>query len=143
MSRQNLPNLKTTSLDGVKKGAYVVAKEENKADLILIATGSEVSLAIELKTMLKEKGIDVRVVSMPSQEIFLRQDKSYQDEILSLPYDKRVSIEMLSTFGWSKFAKHNIGIDTFGTSAPASDAIKHFKFDKESVLEQLLKLIEN
>lgn len=143
LSRQNLPNLKTTSLDGVKKGAYVVAKEENKADLILIATGSEVSLAIELKTMLKEKGIDIRVVSMPSQEIFLRQDKSYQDEILSLPYDKRVSIEMLSTFGWSKFAKHNIGIDTFGTSAPASDAIKHFKFDKESVLNQLLELIKN
>ena len=142
LSRQNLPLLENSSLEGLAKGAYVISKEAKKAQLTLIATGSEVSLAIDAQKKLLEKGIDVRVVSMPSMEIFEEQDAKYQEEVLLLPYEKRVSVEMLSTFGWAKWAKHNMGLDTFGASAPAKDVIKHFDFTSDrlaSMCEAILK----
>ena len=142
LSRQNLPLLPGSNAEGLYKGAYVVSKEAKKAALTLIATGSEVALAVEAQKKLLEKGIDVRVVSMPSCEIFAEQDEKYQEEILLLPYEKRVSVEMLSTFGWARWAKHNMGLDTFGTSAPAKDAIKHFDFTSDRLVkmcEEILK----
>ena len=135
LSRQNLPLLEGSSDEGLKRGAYVVSKEKSKAALTLIATGSEVSLAVEAQKLLLEKGIDVRVVSMPSWEMFEEQDEAYQKEVLLLPKDKRVSVEMLSTFGWSKWADHNMGLDGFGTSAPAKDAIKKFDFTAEHLVQ--------
>ena len=128
LSRQNLPLLAGSSAEGLAKGAYVVSKEAKKAQLELIATGSEVSLAIEAQKLLKEEGIDVRVISMPSWELFAEQDQAYQDSVLSIPWDKRVSVEMLSTFGWDRYAKHHMGMDTFGASAPAKDVIAKFEF---------------
>ena len=139
LSRQNLPLLKGSSIDGLTKGAYIVSKENKKLDYIIIATGSEVSLAIEAQNKLLEKGIDVRVVSMPSWELFDKQDENYQNEILSLPREKIISVEMLSTFGWDKYAKYHMGIDTFGASAPAKDVINKFDFTSD----HLVKLIEN
>lgn len=140
LSRQNLLNLEKTCLDGVKKGAYTIL-DNKENDIELIATGSEVSLALDAANSLLESNIKAKVVSMPCFELFEDQDKQYQDEILSLPYEKRFSIEMLSTFGWAKYAKHNIGIDSFGTSAPANDAIKYFKFTKEDIVNKILKLL--
>lgn len=140
LSRQNLLNLEKTCLDGVKKGAYTIL-DNKENDIELIATGSEVSLALDAANSLLEHNIKAKVVSMPCFELFEDQDKQYQDEILSLPYEKRFSIEMLSTFGWAKYAKHNIGIDSFGTSAPANDAIKYFKFTKEDIVNKILKLL--
>ena len=140
LSRQNLLNLEKTCLDGVKKGAYTIL-DNKENDIELIATGSEVSLALDVANSLLEHNIKAKVVSMPCFELFEDQDKQYQDEILSLPYEKRFSIEMLSTFGWAKYAKHNIGIDSFGTSAPANDAIKYFKFTKEDIVNKILKLL--
>ena len=128
LSRQNLPLLPGSSAEGLAKGAYVVSKEEKKVQLELIATGSEVSLAVEAQKLLKEEGIDVRVVSMPSWELFAAQDQTYQDSVLSLPWDKRVSVEMLSTFGWDRYAKHHMGLDHFGASGPAKDVIAKFDF---------------
>lgn len=138
LSRQNLPLLKGSSIEGVKKGAYVVSKENKNAEYIIIATGSEVSLAIEAQKQLLEKGIDVRVISMPSWELFEAQDESYKKEVLSLPREKRVSVEMLSTFGWDRYAKYHMGVDTFGLSAPAKDVIKKFDFSPE----RLVRLVE-
>ena len=135
LSRQNLPLLENSSEEGVARGAYVVSKENKKADLVLIATGSEVSLAIEAQKKLLEKGIDVRVVSMPSWELFESQDEKYQEEVLLLPRKKRVSVEMLSTFGWDKWAKYHMGIDTFGASAPAKDVFKKFNFTSDRLVE--------
>ena len=135
LSRQNLPLLENSSAEGVARGAYVVSKENKKADLVLIATGSEVSLAIEAQKKLLEKGIDVRVVSMPSWELFEAQDEKYQEEVLLLPRKKRVSVEMLSTFGWDKWAKYHMGIDTFGASAPAKDVFKKFNFTSDRLVE--------
>ena len=135
LSRQNLPLLENSSEEGVARGAYVVSKENKKAQLVLVATGSEVSLAIEAQKKLLEKGIDVRVVSMPSWELFEAQDQAYQEEVLLLPREKRVSVEMLSTFGWDRWAKFHMGIDKFGASAPAKDVFKKFNFTSDRLVE--------
>ncbi len=134
ISRQGLPLLANSSSDSLSKGAYVISKANKKADLILIATGSEVSLAIEAQKKLLECDIDSKVVSMPSWEIFDEQDETYKNSVLDLPWENRVSIEMLSTFGWTKYAKHNFGVDTFGTSAPAKDALNHFGFNVDTLV---------
>ena len=135
LSRQNLPLLENSSAEGLARGAYVVSKENKKAQLVLVATGSEVSLAIEAQKKLLEKGIDVRVVSMPSWELFEAQDEKYQEEVLLLPREKRVSVEMLSTFGWDKWAKFHMGINEFGASAPAKDVFKKFNFTSDRLVE--------
>lgn len=133
LSRQNLPLLKESDGEALKRGAYVVSKETKKADYVLIATGSEVSLAVAAQGLLREKGIDVRVVSMPCWSYFEKQDEAYKKEVINLPREKCVSIEMLSTFGWAKYADTNIGLDQFGASAPAKDVFKKFNFTPEFV----------
>ena len=140
LSRQNLPLLAGSDGDKVKLGAYVVSKEQKKADFVLIATGSEVSLAISAQALLLEKGIDVRVVSMPCWSYFEKQDAAYKKEVINLPKSKCVSIEMLSTFGWAKYADTNIGLDQFGASAPAKDVFKKFNFTPEFVASVVEKL---
>ena len=140
LSRQNLPLLPGSDGDKLKLGAYVVSKEQKQAQFVLIATGSEVSLAVQAQALLLEKGIDVRVVSMPCWSYFDKQDTEYKNRVINLPREKCVSIEMLSTFGWAKYAGLNIGLDTFGASAPAKDVIKKFNFTPEFVAEQVLNL---
>ena len=140
LSRQNLPLLPGSDGDKVKLGAYVVSKEQKSAQFVLVATGSEVALAVSAQKLLLEKGIDVRVVSMPCWSYFDKQDAEYRNSVINLPREKVVSIEMLSTFGWAKYAGLNIGLDTFGASAPAKDVIKKFNFTPEYVAEQVEKL---
>ena len=133
LSRQNLPLLNGSKANGVKKGAYVVSKEKSKAKYILLATGSEVSLAVEAQKLLLDEGIDTRVVSMPCWSYFDKQTDEYKESVLSLKREKIISIEMLSSFGWDKYAAHHISIDTFGKSAPAKEVIKSFGFLAENV----------
>ena len=140
LSRQNLPLLPNSDGEKLKLGAYVVSKEQKQAQFVLIATGSEVSLAVQAQTLLLEKGIDVRVVSMPCWSYFDRQDDAYKASVINLPREKCISIEMLSTFGWAKYAATNIGLDTFGASAPAKDVIKKFNFTPEFVVAQIEKI---
>ena len=140
LSRQNLPLLKESDGEALKRGAYVVSKEQKKADFVLIATGSEVSLAVAAQALLLEKGIDVRVVSMPCWSYFEKQDEAYKKEVINLPKAKCVSVEMLSTFGWAKYADTNIGLDQFGASAPAKDVFKKFNFTPEYVASVVEKL---
>ena len=140
LSRQNLPLLPGSNGEELKRGAYVVSREQKNAQFVLVATGSEVSLAVQAQALLLEKGVDVRVVSMPCWSYFDKQDAEYKASVINLPRDKVVSIEMLSTFGWAKYAGLNIGIDTFGASAPAKDVIKKFNFTPEFVAEQVLNL---
>ena len=140
LSRQNLPLLPGSDGDKLKLGAYVVSKEQKNAQFVLIATGSEVSLAVQAQALLLEKGIDVRVVSMPCWSYFDKQDDVYKASVINLPREKCVSIEMLSTFGWAKYAGLNIGLDAFGASAPAKDVIKKFNFTPEFVAAQVEKL---
>jgi transketolase len=138
LSRQNLPLLEHTDADKVRKGAYIVSDSTTKEpDMILLATGSEVSLAISVKSKLSEQGYDIRVVSMPSWLMFEEQTSAYQKKILGKERNKVLSIEALTTMGWSKYAAHNIGIDTFGISGPGGETMKHFGFTTESVVETL------
>lgn len=141
LSRQGLPRMKNSNYEGVKKGAYIIEKElGNRPDATIIATGSEVSLAHEAKAKLYNLGIDVRIVSMPSQELFLAQPESYQREVLGDDYDHRVSVEMLTTFGWGRFARFNMGIDSFGASGAPSDVITSFGFTSDALVDLIKKI---
>ncbi|MCQ3035728.1 MAG: transketolase [Bacilli bacterium] len=142
LSRQGLPLIAGSSTEGVNKGAYVVSKEQSQAQFILVATGSEVSVAVDAQKKLLEKGVDVRVVSMPSWELFEEQDEAYKDSVLCLPWDRRISVEMLSTFGWDRYSKHHMGLDRFGTSGPAKDVIKHFNFTADHLAETVESLVK-
>lgn len=139
MSRQVLPQLKSNE-NGVYKGAYVIS-DNSKAKFIIIATGSEVSLAINAQKELLKKGIATRVVSMPSWELFEKQDEAYKNQILNLPREKRISVEMMSSFGWDKYAAHHLSVDEFGLSAPAKDVINYFGFNVEALVKKVEELL--
>ena len=142
LTRQNLPVLPGTSSKDSEKGGYIVSKEVgDKPMLTIIASGSEVSLAVEAQKRLINDGIDVRVVSMMCQELFLKQDPTYIKETLGNDYAHRLAIEMLSSFGWHRFAPHVMGIDTFGASAPANDVIAKFKFSVDEVVARVKEII--
>ncbi len=141
LSRQNLPYLPKAGLEDISKGAYVLAEPsevglKKKAQAVIIATGSEVQLALKAQELLaKEHKIAVRVVSMPSTTTFDRQDKAYKAAVLpaGLP---RVAVEMGSTDGWWKYGVSAVvGIDTYGESAPAPVLFKHFGFTPENVTD--------
>ncbi len=145
LTRQNLPQLKGSSKDALK-GAYVVseAKDPAKMQGILIASGSEVSLAIEAQAKLAAEGIDVRVVSMPCQELFNAQSAEYKESILPNKVRARVAIEALSGFGWEKYTGLDgavICMPGFGASGPASQLFEHFDFTPEHVVEVTRKVI--
>lgn len=139
LSRQNLPIIAGGDVD-ISKGAYVISKEQKSAKYTIIATGSEVSLAIEAQKELLDKKIDVRVVSMPCVELFNQLTKKEQDKILGNDKNKCIVVEMLSSFGWHKYADNVMSIDTFGTSAPANDAMKSFKFTSARLVSLISKL---
>ena len=120
----------------VSKGAYVL-EDDPDYNVILVATGSEVNLALGAAKLLREKQIPVRVVSMPSQELFLKQSPEYQSEVL--PFGVAVvSIEAGSTFGWDRFADLTIGLDEFGASAPYKKLAEELGFTPEAVVEQIM-----
>ena len=131
LSRQNLVVTETSS-ELVNKGAYVV-KDCANPDYILLATGSEVSLAYEVSKLLD----NVKVVSMPSEFLFNQQDEAYQRSVLN-NRDKTIAIEMGATIGWYKYASRVIGIDTFGLSAPAKVLANHFGFTPEGIVNKIL-----
>lgn len=145
LTRQNVETMENSSVEGVSKGAYVIGKEENHLDAIIIASGSEVNLAMKAKKVLLEKGIDVRVVSMPCQEIFDQQDEQYKEAVLSNAMRKRLSVEMASSFGWHKYVGLDgitMSIDEFGKSAPAQDVIQSYGFTVDGVVENIEKLLK-
>jgi len=139
LSRQGLPFIERTDdqIAAIRKGAYVISEAEGSADVILIATGSEVDLAIKSQKELAGSGVKARVVSMPSTQLFDRQDQGYKDSILT-PGVKRVAIEAGVTDYWRKYVGLEggvVGIDTFGESAPGGDVMKHFGFTVENVVK--------
>ncbi len=140
LSRQNLKTNHIVSEEEFNKGAYFVRYSEN-SKYSIIASGSEVNLALEVCDKLNLENIDVNVISMPSWYVFEKQSKKYQKRILG-NYNKTITLEMLSTFGWSKYGKYNIGIDTFGKSAKASDVIKAMNFDFDSIYNKIKNIIK-
>ena len=140
LTRQNLPILENSSFEKVAKGAYVVYETAEEFDTILIATGSEVALAIDVARELEKDGSKVRVVSMPSVELFEEQSKEYKEELLPLNVRRRVSLEMGNSALWYKYVGLDglaIGIDKFGASAPANKVIEEYGFTVEAVVEKI------
>lgn len=144
LSRQALPELAGTDLpfdQGVGKGAYILRKESMPLQYTLFATGSEVSLALDVAKALELRGKGARVISMPCWEIFEKQDKAYRTSIIGGDLGQRVSIEAGVSFGWHKWIGHEgitISVDTYGASAPASDLAIEYGFTVESILERIL-----
>jgi transketolase len=145
LSRQGTSFITRTDVQiaNIRKGGYILSDTEGKADVIIIATGSEVGLAMDSQATLKESGVSVRVVSMPCTHAFDRQEKKYQDSVLT-PGVKRVSIEAGVTDFWRKYVGldgASVGINTYGESAPGADLFKHFGFTVENVAKTVKSII--
>ncbi|MGC2362190.1 MAG: transketolase [Candidatus Cybelea sp.] len=142
LTRQKVPFLGARDA-AVSRGAYVLSEAAGgDPDLVLIATGSEVSLAVDAKKILQDKGVRVRVVSMPCWELFDAQPQSYKDDVLPPSIAARMSIEAGATLGWSKYVGDRgfaFGIDHFGTSAPGADVARSFGFTPENVANVALE----
>jgi len=146
LTRQNLPVIDQdnyTKATSLKKGAYILSKKENP-QLILIATGSEVELALKAQEALVKENIAANVVSMPSWELFEKQDDAYKEEVFPSNIRKRIAIEAGSPLGWLKYTTEEgdvIGVTTFGESAPAEELFKEYGFTVENVLGKAKKLL--
>jgi transketolase len=148
LSRQALPTIdrgKYASAAGVAKGAYVLADApDGKPELILMATGSEVSLCVAAYETLSAEGRKVRVVSMPSWEIFEHQSQEYRESVLPQAVTARISVEQAATFGWSQYVGHggkSLGMKTFGASAPLKELQKRFGFTPDAVVAAARELL--
>ena len=146
LTRQNLPTLdvdKQTVENGVRKGAYIVFETEQQLEYLLLASGSEVNLAVEAAKELEQQGKGVRVISMPNWYAFEQQSSEYKESILPSDVTKRLAIEMASPLGWHKYVGIEgkvIGIDSFGASAPGDLVVEKYGFTKENILKQVRSL---
>lgn len=145
LTRQNLPQLEGSSRDALKGGYIIADSTKAEPDAIIMASGSEVSLAINAKQELIKDGIDVRVVSMPSMDVFEEQSDEYKESVLPKSVRKRVAVEALSDFGWGRY----VGLDgayvtmkSFGASGPANVLFEHFGFTVENVVNTVKKVCE-
>ena len=146
LTRQNLPTLdvdKQTVENGVRKGAYIVFETEQQLEYLLLASGSEVNLAVEAAKELEQQGKGVRVISMPNWYAFEQQSSEYKESILPSDVTKRIAIEMASPLGWHKYVGIEgkvIGINSFGASAPGDLVVEKYGFTKENILKQVRSL---
>jgi len=143
-TRQNVPNLAGTSIAGVAKGAYTIVDCQGTPDIILIGTGSELSLCVSAAEKLTAEGKKVRVVSMPSSTLFDTQDAAYKESVLPKAVTKRLSVEAASSFGWHKYIGSEgdtVSIDTFGASAPGGICLEKFGFTVDNVLAKAKALL--
>jgi transketolase len=141
-SRQNLAHMPRSSaqISAIEKGGYVLKDSEGQPEVILIATGSEVELAVKACEELTAKGKKVRVVSMPSTNVFDAQDEAYRESVLPSSVTKRVAVEAGVTDGWWKYVGSNgrvVGLNRFGESAPAGQLFKEFGFTVENVVKNV------
>ena len=141
-SRQNLPHMPRTQtqIDAISRGGYILTDSEGQLDAIIIATGSEVELAVKAAEQLRSAGKNIRVVSMPSTNIFDAQDAAYRESVLPANITQRVAVEAGVTDGWWKYVGTNgkiVGLDRFGESAPAGELFKEFGFTVENVVKHV------
>jgi transketolase len=147
LSRQNLPTLDRSvyaPASGLAKGAYVLASADDP-ELILMATGSEVSLVVAAYEQLSAEGVRARVVSMPCLEVFEQQPQAYRDEVLPPSVRARVAVEQASTVGWHRYVGLDgavIGMETFGASAPLKELLTKFGFTPDRVVETARTVLE-
>jgi transketolase len=146
-TRQGLPILdqdKYAKASMLEKGAYILSEASKEPELILMATGSEVSLIMQAQAKLEEDGIPTRVVSMPSWELFEKQSAAYKEEVFPKKLKKRLAVEMASPMGWHKYTTDEgdmLGMTTFGESAPAEELYKEFGFTVDNVVKRAKALL--
>lgn len=145
LSRQDLPILDQSAAKGdATKGGYILADANGTPDVVLLAAGSEVALAVEAREVLATEGVSARVVSLPSWDLFEAQGKDYKTGVLGAPGTPRVSIEAGATLGWERYTGENgvsIGVDRFGASGPGKKVLEAYGFTKENVAHQTLELL--
>jgi len=147
LSRQALPTLDRSvypPAEGLHQGGYVLAREEGELQGIIIASGSEVALALAARDQLQQEGIGTRVVSLPCWELFEQQSAAYRDEVLPPACTARVAVEAASTFGWERYVGRCgrvVGMTGFGASGPAGKLFEHFGFTEENVARQMRELL--
>ncbi|SFP85113.1 transketolase [Salibacterium halotolerans] len=147
LTRQNLPVLPGTAEkaeEGVKRGAYVVSEAAGEPEALLLASGSEVSLAVEAQNLLEQDNISVRVVSVPSWDLFEQQAKAYRRDVIPPHIKARLAVEMASPFGWERYTGEEgdtLGIETFGASAAGPEVVKQYGFTPENVASKLKALL--
>jgi len=149
LTRQKVPNIEGSSVEGCRKGGYVVSdygyeKREGRARVLIIGTGSEVSLALDVKEEIRKRWegagvceVDVRVVSLVSFEIFEEQAEAYRKDVLESEYS--FSVEASASFGWSKYSEVHFGIDRFGASAPGPDVYSHFELVPDKIAQKIME----
>ena len=145
LTRQTVPTIPEECRSGmtVQRGAYVLSEDPN-AQVIVVATGSEVMLAESAAGQLRQKGTRVRVVSMPSRELFESQDQAYRESVLPAALRKRVILEAAVSFGWEKYAGMDgliLGIDHFGDSAPYKELQEHYGYTPKAVAERIAEYL--
>ena len=143
LSRGKTYNSHETKSQEVIKGAYIIKSEKKKIDGILIATGTELGLVLNIALELEKEGYDLRVVSMPSTQLFIKQDKEYQNSILPVGY-KKIIVEASNDYHLRKFVSHDkylININSFGVSAPSYDVLRALNFDKDSIKSKIKELL--
>jgi transketolase len=150
LSRQNLPIIDQERYGhaaGLEKGAYILSDVQGTPDILLIATGYEVHLALQAQEKLStEKGIRARVISMPCWELFLEQPQEYRDHVLPRGVKARLAIEAASSFGWAQWVGDEgatIGVDRFGASAPGSEVLRRFGFSLDNVVARAAELVKS
>lgn len=151
LTRQNVPVIdrnKYSSAEGALKGAYILADSDEEPEIIIISTGSEVSVCLGVYEQLKSEGFNSRVISMPCWSLFDSQTDEYKEKVLPKSVTRRLSVEAGSTFGWEKYVGSNgsgkvYGIDTFGESAPCNDLMKEFGFTVDNIVSEAKRLLNN
>jgi transketolase len=144
LSRQKLPQLAGTSIDSVGKGAYIISGAEANPDIILIGTGGELSLCVQAAAELKKDGVNARVVSVPSFELFDQQDEAYKESVLPKAVTKRLAVEAGTDFGWQRYVGLDgatVSVDGFGTSAPGGLCLEKYGYTVENVVSRARKLL--
>jgi len=147
-TRQGLPIIdqdKYAKATGLEKGAYILSDSDGTPDVILIATGSEVALILQAQEKLKADGVNARVVSMPSWELFEKQSAAYKEKVFPKSIKKRLAVEMASPLGWHKYVTDEgdiLAMHTFGESAPADDLYKEFGFTVDNVVTKAKALLK-
>ena len=147
LTRQGLPTLDRTqygAAENLQRGGYVLAAEEGDLQAVIIASGSEVTLALEAQEQLQSQGVGTRVVSLPCWELFEAQDQAYRDQVLPPACTRRVAVEAASTFGWERYIGRcgkAIGMNGFGASGPAGALMKHFGFTADNIVAKVRELL--
>jgi len=143
LTRQKVEQIANSNAEGVEKGGYIISKEQKQVDFTIIASGSEVQLALKAQKLLLSDGIDTRIISMPSLNRFNKLSEEEKQEILGGSYEKRIFVEMGASYGLYRYSKYVMAIDTFGASGKENEVVESFGFTPEALKDKIESILNN